>query len=235
MKKLLLCMMLAIGLVGCSSTGVKIADGNKTIDTTKPPTVDMPAWYLDVPREDAAIYAAATETSTDLQFCIDRALMSAQREIAFKLENEVSQKFRDYTAENGSGETGTISKDTERLTISNSKFVNLVGVERVRTTVVREGNRYRSFVLVRYSLDASNKIHANYMSKHRQRDARERLDKFEEELKHDKGQPISKVEPVKTDTSVTLLGPQIQDAAVRDRVQRVYNDPNAVVIKETVR
>lgn len=235
MSKLLMSLVAALALVGCSSTGVKIAEGNKTIETTKPPTVDMPAWYLEVPREEAAMYAAATETSTDLQFSIDRALMSAKRELAFKLENEVSQKFRDYTAETGSGETGTISKDTERLTISNSKFVNLVGVERVRTSVVREGNRYRAFVLVRYSLDASNKIHANYMAKHRQRDARERLDKFEEELKSDKGQPTSKVEPVKADTSVTLLGPQIQDAIVRDRVQRVYNDPNAVVIKETVR
>ena len=234
MKKLLSCLAL-VALVGCSSTGVKIAEGNKTIDTTKPPTVDMPAWYLEVPREEAALYATASETSADLQFSIDRALMSAKRELAFKLENEVSQKFRDYTAENGSGETGTISKDTERLTISNSKFVNLVGIERVRTHVVREGNRYRAFVLVRYSLDASNKIHANYMAKHRQRDARERLDKFEEELKSDKVQPQSKVEPVKVDTSVTLLGPQVQDAVVRERVQRVYNDPNAVVIRETVR
>lgn len=234
MKKFLSCIAL-VALVGCSSTGVKIADGNKTIETTKPPTVDMPAWYLDVPREETAMYATATEMSTDLQFSIDRALMSAKRELAFKLENEVSQKFRDYTAETGSGETGTISKDTERLTISNSKFVNLVGVERVRTHVVREGNRYRAFVLVRYSLDASNKIHVNYMAKHRQRDARERLDKFEEELKSDKGQSHSKVEPVKVDTSVTLLGNQVADANIRDRVQRVYNDPNAVVIKETVR
>jgi hypothetical protein len=107
----------------------------------------------------------------------------------------------------------------------------------VRTEVVREGNRYRAFVLVRYGLDASNRIHANYMAKHRQRDARERLDKFEEELKTDKLTPQSKVEPVKVDnnSSVTLLGPQIQDALVRDKVQRVYNDPNAIVIRETVR
>lgn len=236
MKKLLSCIAV-MALVGCSSTGVKIAEGNKTIETTKPPTINMPAWYLEVPREDGALYATATEMSTDLQFSIDRALMSAKRELAFKLENEVSQKFRDYTAETGSGETGTISKDTERLTISNSKFVNLVGVERVRTEVVREGNRYRAFVLVRYGLDASNRIHANYMAKHRQRDARERLDKFEEELKTDKLAPQSKVEPVKVDnsSSVTLLGPQIQDALVRDKVQRVYNDPNAIVIRETVR
>lgn len=234
MKRILSCIAL-IALVGCSSTGVKIAEGNKTIETTKPPTVDMPAWYLEVPREEAALYATATETSSDLQFSIDRALMSAKREIAFKLENEVSQKFRDYTAETGSGESETITKDTERLTISNSKFVNLVGVERVRTHVVREGNRYRAFVLVRYGLDASNRIHANYMAKHRQRDARERLDKFEQELKNDKGVPQSKVEPVKADTAVTLLGPQIQDAAVRSQVQRVYNDPNAVVIRDTVR
>lgn len=231
MKKLLLCVAV-MSLVGCSSTSLKIPEGTKTIESTKSSTVNLPAWYLDVPREEAALYATATEMSSDLQFSIDRALMSAKREIAFKLENEVSQKFRDYTAETGSGENETIMKDTERMTISNSKFVNLVGVERVRTEVVREGNRFRAFVLIRYGLDSSNKIHANYMAKHRQRDARERLDKFESELKGDRGVPASKND---ASTSVTLLGPQIADASVRDRVQRVYNDPNAVVIRETVR
>lgn len=231
MKKLLLCVAV-MSLVGCSSTSLKIPEGTKTIESTKSSTVNLPAWYLDVPREEAALYATATEMSSDLQFSIDRALMSAKREIAFKLENEVSQKFRDYTAETGSGENETIMKDTERMTISNSKFVNLVGVERVRTEVVREGNRFRAFVLIRYGLDSSNKIHANYMAKHRQRDARERLDKFESELKGDRGVPVSKND---ASTSVTLLGPQIADASVRDRVQRVYNDPNAVVIRETVR
>ena len=231
MKKLLLCVAV-MSLVGCSSTSLKIPEGTKTIESTKSSTVNLPAWYLDVPREEAALYATATEMSSDLQFSIDRALMSAKREIAFKLENEVSQKFRDYTAETGSGENETIMKDTERMTISNSKFVNLVGVERVRTEVVREGNRFRAFVLIRYGLDSSNKIHANYMAKHRQRDARERLDKFESELKGDRGVPVSKND---ASTSVTLLGPQVADASVRDRVQRVYNDPSAIVIRETVR
>lgn len=231
MKKILLSAAI-LALVGCSSNPVKIAEGTKTIETTKSVTVTTPEWYVTIPREDAALYAAATESSSDLQFSIDRAMMSAQRELAFRLNNEVSQKYKDYTAETGSGENETITKDTERLTISNSKFVNLVGVERVRTEVVREGTRYRAYVLVRYGLDASNKIHANYMANQRKGDARERMDQFEKELK---GQQLPKVESnTKLDKS-DLLGPKVSDASVRERVQRVYDDPNAVIIRETVR
>lgn len=226
-----------LSLVACSSTKeVKIADGVRTIEHTKPTKVEVPEWYLQIPREERAIYAAASETSADMQFSIDRALMSAKREVAFKLSNEVSQKFRDYTAETGSGESGTITRDTERLSISNSNFVNLVGVERVRTEVYRDGNRFRAYVLVRYGLDMSNQIHANYVANQRKIEARQQLDKYDKELRDQKkseapvsAAPLSKVEPV------VLLGPQVADPTVREQVKRVYNDPNAVIIRDTVR
>ena len=238
MKRLLL-IITALVLTACSSTApVKIADGTRTIEHAKPTKVEVPEWYLQIPREERAIYAAATEMSSDMQFSIDRALMSAKREIAFKLNNEVSQKFRDYTAETGSGETGTITRDSERMVISNSNFVNLVGVERVRTEVYREGNRFRAYVLIRYGLDMSNQIHANYVANQRKIEARERLDKYEDELRDLKRGtvPASKVEPVSTDGQKnTLIGPTVSDPDVRERVTRVYNDPNAVIIRETVR
>lgn len=223
-------------LAACSSTnGVKIADGTKTIEHSKPSKVEVPEWYLQVPREDRAIYAVASETSADMQFSIDRAVMSATRDIAFRLNNEVSQKFRDYAAETGSGETGTVTRDTERLSISNSNFVNIVGVERIRTEVYREGNRFRSYVLIRFGLDTSNQLHANYMANQRKVEARERLDRYEQELR-DLRKPQSKVEPLIINKENTaLLGPQISNPEVRERVQRVYNDPNAVIIKETIR
>jgi hypothetical protein len=70
------------------------------------------------------------------------------------------------------------------------------------------------------------------MAKQRKPEARERLDEFEKELK---GQPAPKIESnVKLDKS-DLLGPKVSDASVRERVQRVYDDPNAVIIRETLR
>lgn len=235
MRRLLLCLSVLVLTACSSSNGVKIADGTRTIEHTKPTKVEVPEWYLQVPREERAIYAVATETSSDMQFSIDRAVMSATRDIAFKLNNEVSQKFRDYTAESGGGETGTITRDTERMSISNSNFVNIVGTERIRTEVYREGNRYRAYVLIRFGLDVSNQLHANYMANQRKIEARERLDNYEQELR-DLKRPQSKVEPVIVSKENTaLLGPQISNPEVRERVQRVYNDPNAVIIKETIR
>lgn len=237
MKRILALALVAL-LAACSSSkGVKIADGTRTIESTKPTKVEVPEWYLQVPREERAIYAVASEMSSDMQFSIDRAIMSATRDIAFKLNNEVSQKFRDYTAETGSGETGTITRDTERMSISNSNFVNIVGVERIRTEVYREGNRFRAYVLVRFGLDTSNQLHANYMANQRKIEARERLDKYETELREQKNnKPVSSVGPMIINKENTaLLGPQISNPAVRETVMRVYNDPNAIILKDTIR
>lgn len=235
MKKLLMCVVVAFGIVGCSSNPIQISDKSRSFDSYKEATFEFPDWYMNPPKEDNAIYATATEISSDLQFSIDKSLLSAQREIAFKLSNDVNQKFKEYTTETNYSKDEQTSKQHERLTIANSQGVNLVGVQRVKTSVIREGTKYRSFVLVRYGLDESNKIHMNYMIKERRAKANKELDKFDDELKGNKNVPISNVEPVRADTSVTLLGPQVRDAAVRERAQRVYNDPNAVVIKETVR
>lgn len=230
MRTAVLCVsVLTAMLVGCSSTNsVKIPEGTKKAEQFKVDKIEFPEWYVSVPKEDSAIYASATEVSTDLQFSVDKALMAAKRDIAFKLSNDFNQKFKEYASEANYTEGDKLSKETERLTVINSTQVNLVGVQRVRTEIIREGNRYRAFVLVRYGLDESNKIHMNYMSKERKANAKKELDKFDQELKQQR-------ESTPRPTEGAMLGPQISDPQVRAQVLDLYKNPDAVVMKGTIR
>lgn len=187
MNKIMIAVACSVAVLsGCSSTGVKISDSTRSIESFKENRIEFPEWYTSIPKEDGAIYATATEVSSDLQFCIDKSLMSAKREIAFKLQNDISQKTREMSVENNFSKSENLSKMTERLVVAESNHVNLVGVQRIRSEVIREGNRYRAFVLVRYGLDESNKIHMNYIVKERKAAASKELKQYEQELKQAK-------------------------------------------------
>lgn len=185
MKKSLIALM-TVALVGCSSSGVKIASGTRDIDSFKEHKIEFPKWYTEIPKEENAIYATATEISSDLQFALDKSIFSAKREIAFKLQNSINQQVKEYTTETNYSKNEVTSKETQRLVIADSKNVNIVGSQTVKTEVIREGNKYRAFVLVRYGLDDSNKVHMNYVAKERRATAKKELEKFHNEVKEDR-------------------------------------------------
>lgn len=249
MKKSILCLCV-LGMVGCSSTKVsevKIPEGSRSVAQYPVNKIELPEWYVNVPREDNAIYATATEVSSDLQYAIDKAAMSAKREIAFKLSNDFSQKYKEHTSETNYSTQERMAKETERLVIANSVSVNLVGVQRVKSEVIREGNQYRAYMLVRYGLDESNRIHMNYIIKERRANVKTEMDKFDREIKDNRGQ--SHVEPLTVGPNTEpgtlkpvsqykpdqLLGPKVSDPEVRAQVLEAYKKPGAVVLQETVR
>lgn len=249
MKKSILCLCV-IGMVGCSSTkvsDVKIPEGSRSVSQYPVNKIELPEWYVNVPKEDSAIYATASEVSSDLQYAIDKAAMSAKREIAFKLSNDFSQKYKEHTSETNYSTQERMSKETERLVIANSVSVNLVGVQRVKSEVIREGNQYRAYMLVRYGLDESNRIHMNYIIKERRANVKTEMDKFDREIRENRGQshvepvtisPVQEsgtIKPVSQYKPDQLLGPKISDPEVRAQVMEAYKKPGAVVLQETVR
>lgn len=179
MKRTLIALLVAGLTVGCSSNQVKIPTGSKVIELQKENVVQVPEWYTNVPNEDNAIYAAVTEISPDMQFALDKAMLSAKREIAFKLNNDISQKYTEHSIES-TNRDDKLAKETDRVVVASSNHINLVGVQKIRSEFVREGNKYRVFLLVRYGLDASNKVsQANVL---KQQDSKRQIQQFEKEL-----------------------------------------------------
>lgn len=242
MKKSILCLCV-LGIVGCSSTKVaevKIPEGSRSATQYPVNKVEFPEWYISLPKEENAIYASSTEISSDLQYAIDKAAMSAKREIAFKLSNDFSQKYKEYTSETNYSSKEKMARETERLVIANSLNVNLVGVQRIKSEVIREGNQYRAFLLVRYGLDESNRIHMNYIIKERKANSKKEMNKFDEEIKQDRSESLPEsvsgsIKPVSEYRPDQLLGPKISDPEVRAQVLEAYKKPGAVVLQETIR
>ena len=155
-KKLLVALVPLVLLTACGSaprqndSASLFGKGAKSGDT-----VAFPEWYYEKPNDDA-LYSVSTEYSRDLQFAVDKSMMSAKRELAGKYSSYVSAMVKDFTAEIGGGDD--MNRDIERTTKLLIAQVNLVGVKRIHFEVRHEGAGYRSFVQLRYSLDDSNRL-----------------------------------------------------------------------------
>ncbi len=124
-----------------------------------------PAWFLQPPVDANALYAAATESSPDMQMSMDAAMLSAKRALAGYLGDRISSKMTDFAAQTGSGSDVTVVKEIERVTKSVSADVNVAGHVREKSEVLQEGRNYRTFVLLRYPVGENNKVIADQVKK----------------------------------------------------------------------
>jgi hypothetical protein len=92
-----------------------------------------------------------------MQFAVDKAMMSAKRELASNFSSHIDSLMKDYSAQAG-GNDSIVLQEINRTTKLTINRVNLIGVQRTNFRVDREGNGYRAYVKVRYSADDSNKI-----------------------------------------------------------------------------
>ena len=161
MKKKLLLAPLIIALAGCSS--VKYTTG---FEMTAPAStkadigteINYPDWYKETPtKEDKVLYAVATEYSKDIQFAVDKAMLSAKRELASNFSSHVTAMMKDYAAEVGEMDSGLV-REIDRTTKLVVNKVNLVGVQRTNFLITYAPGGYRAFVKLRYATDDSNKL-----------------------------------------------------------------------------
>ncbi len=155
-KSLFAVVSVAVLLSACGSNPPKTAMDSSSLfgkGAQTGDTVRFPSWYTEKPSDDA-LYSVASEYSNDLQFSVDKAMLSAKREIAGKYSSYVSAMMKDFTAEIGDG----TNRDIERTTKLLIAQVNLVGLQRTHFETRHEGRGFRTFVQLRYSLDDSNRL-----------------------------------------------------------------------------
>ena len=117
-----------------------------------------PAWYTQPPVDLNAIYQTATESSPDMQRSMDKAVMVAKSQLASKLGDRASQKIEEFATESGTVNDEQINRFIQTTRSSVAKDINVAGYILEKSQVIQEGNRYRSFVLLRYPLGESNKV-----------------------------------------------------------------------------
>jgi hypothetical protein len=190
-----------LALSACST----IKDGPSVSETkTFSNEVDYPKWYADAPKkDDSSIYGVGTEYSNDFQFSVDKAMLSAKRELASNYSSYTSSMMKDFAVESGVLGRGVANADIERTTRLIVAKVNLVGVQRQNFMVVREGSGFRTFVRLRFSADESNKIMLAEVQRNAALYAQLRASKSFRELDKETGkieaQKISELNAIKVD------------------------------------
>lgn len=164
---------LALALVACSSpkpgtpefVQKKEEEQQKAVVKTVEQSLSItPAWYTKNPVDPNALYAKATEASTNRQMAVDRAMHLARKELAQQLGARVSGTIRDFATDSDKS-SDDFQTQIKAVGESVALNVNLAGYVRENDEVVAEGGKYRAFVMLRYPVGEVNKVIASQVKK----------------------------------------------------------------------
>jgi|TARA_B110000459_G_C16562217_1_gene472150 hypothetical protein len=161
-QKTLIAMLIASALAtGCGSlkysTGFEIDSSTQQAEAAPGVEVAYPEWYNeDLEDDDVNLYAVASEYSKDMQFALDKASLSAKRELASNFSSHIDSMLKDYATEVGDLDT-TVIREIDRTTKLVVARVNLIGVQRTNMSIVHSGEGgYRAYVKLKYTPDSAN-------------------------------------------------------------------------------
>jgi hypothetical protein len=147
MKKLMVLMVatMFVGMMGCGgSRGTQSAS-----------TGDIPDWFTNIPQDPNFLYSANTQASQDLQLAIDKAVTGARSEIGRQLEVKLEGLQKKFTEETGTGNDAQLLQmftQAEKTVVSTTLNGSRVKYQKQ----VKDGELWRSYVLVEYPIGAAN-------------------------------------------------------------------------------
>ena len=153
MKKLFVMSAIALALTGCATSN-KVADNMVQIPQAKENSI--PEWFLEKQTDNKSIFVTATDTSRDMQFAIDKAMLNAKIQLAERLGTRVESLVRESALETGFG-----IKDVEREIDRVSKVrvsQDLSFYTREHLTVVREDGFFRAFVMLKLTGEEGRRL-----------------------------------------------------------------------------
>ena len=141
-------------LGGCASNSAKVAKENykQAVKSTKTVMKNIPDWYIELPKDDIAVYSAGSATSPDLQMSVDVAVMNAKRTLADRLNGKLRSQTKSYLSSVGnSAENVNLLTNIERTSKNLIADTVVSGYTVDKTQIIQEGPRYRVYVLLKYN------------------------------------------------------------------------------------
>ena len=225
-------LICAMGIItaGCSSLPFVGDKSQKMVEIPEVKMDEIPAWFVEKEPEDGKnLTVTATDISKDMQFAIDKATLNAKVQLAQKLGTTVNAIVRESTLESGYG-VKDVERDIDR--VSKSKTEQKIGFyKRENLKVVRENGYFRAYVMLKLSIEEGRRLTQNTKSN------QSREDRFKE---LNDAPPVNTAPVVRALPPVSSIDPSkmiykdIGDKEVKARVDKVLQDPNAVVISTTI-
>mgnify|MGYP006170597819 CR=1 FL=1 len=174
MKKIKLSIfyiIITLALVNCQSSKEALnttisedykADDKKIVEQRKKEMIEsveeIPEWFLNQDETGDMLTSRGSSTSSDLQMSIDKALLSAKRELAGKVEENISVKTKQFLKETGTNEDSNSFDETIITSISRIDNVELSGYKVSNKKIINLGTKYRAYVKLIYPIGSANKI-----------------------------------------------------------------------------
>jgi len=155
------------------------------VETVKTVVDDLPPWFTSPPVDEFSIYAAGTATSSDLQFSEDKAVLSAKRGLADRINSRISGKLKEFLSESGAAENTQVLAESERVTSNLITEVNLAGYTVTQKKFIPAGTQYRAYVLLQYPIGSANRILVDQVNKNNILQGKLRASKAFQELEKD--------------------------------------------------
>jgi uncharacterized protein YceK len=118
MKKVFIVLPIIAALSACSSMSPREKAAEKEAVRTYEKSgekVNLPSWYTAAQVDKDVLTSVASEYSVDMQFAVDKASMSAKRELASNYSSHVSSMMKDYSSEVG-GIGSDVVREIDRTT-----------------------------------------------------------------------------------------------------------------------
>ncbi|WP_435000114.1 hypothetical protein ACRZ5S_22280 (plasmid) [Vibrio scophthalmi] len=166
-KTLTLTAAITTALLGCSSQpnhamqAQQIAEAKleQSIERVDETISTMPNWYLNTPESnDMGFYAAGTGASSTIEMAVTKARINSEFELAKKYKQIISGVERSYSSEVTNSQTDsskvvTTTEQTIDKLVANAQLSNYKIEE---TKVLREGSKYRVYLLTFINYDQNN-------------------------------------------------------------------------------
>lgn len=243
MKKVLFVIAVASLVSACSTTKIAEAPVPVTVPVAqaKPQAVynpqeasaqrvidNVPEWFVDVPKKDNTIYAVGDGVSGSLSGAIGNARANAFEGICQAAGGKVRSQ------------TKVFRQDTEQSSVSVTTTairnicpdVDVTGATVEKRSVIRDGNRFRAYVLVALPTGESNTL---ARTKQADRIAEKTLSTRDQEFKEldQIVEPKADAKPQSHVESINLL--DVDNAEYKKRRDEALQKPGAVIGQITLR
>ena len=116
---------------------------------------DIPDWYSKAPQDPNYLFAARTATSQDMQIALDKATTDGRAEVGRQTEVKVQglqKRFDEEVGVNADAQLMSQFTQANKTVVSTS-----LSGSRVKSQVLcKDGDLYRSYVLIEYPIGAAN-------------------------------------------------------------------------------
>lgn len=143
-----------IGLVLIGSLSLMACGGNRSMNSTD--TGKIPKWYAKTPKDTDNMYGTYTAVSQDMQLSADKATVGANLEIAKQVSVNIDGMFKKFDEETGTAEKAELLQNFNQAT-RQVVSQTLVGLQVAEKYTVKDGDLWRTYVLVAYPIGESNK------------------------------------------------------------------------------